>query len=66
MNSLDKANNLSLNDLRIQIRKIAGIEVSLDQANSLDDKFKVNISKEIFGDANNDGTNDFKVNEKGD
>ena len=66
LNSLDKANNLSLNDLRIQIRKIAGIEVSLDQANSLDDKFKVNISKEIFGDANNDGTNDFKVNVKGD
>lgn len=62
LNSLDKANNLSLRALRKEITKIAGIPVFLDQANNLDDKFTRNISREVFGDANSDGINDFKVN----
>ena len=66
MNSLDSANDLSLTDLRNQIRKIAGIEVKLNQADNLNDLYFRNISREIFGDANNDGINDFKINVKGD
>ena len=66
LNSLYNNNDLSLTDLRNQIRKIAGIEVKLNQADNLNDLYFRNISREIFGDANNDGTNDFKVNEKGD